>query len=456
MFSVAHGKFSCNTKTHKKFADSIDLIIGQKLSVLAETVNIISPEPSSCIFRDFKDDLLSSTFKSTSVLFRQGIMSAIKIDKRRGLKRCSIFLIESFTDFVGIYTKVSNEFFKPNGFYLVVLISGIIPEIDKIFELMLEKQMFNVEAVFEDEDHRVVFKSFMPFKAGSCNQVKPIITKAVDPSTNSLSSEVKKIFPNKLRNLHGCPIRISISNDSEPFIFATRLNNGSYKLSGGDITLINALAENLNFKINYTYIGPEGVFFDNGTTYGPLKALKDGYADLSVSNWWLTPKRLDYFDSTGPYIIEPILLLVPPGQYFTTIEKLLFPFSLVSWISISICFIVGFLVIWIAKCQPRSIQNFVFGTGVRYPFLNMFIGCIGGTQRVLPRRNFARVLLMIFLLFSLVIRTLYQASFYQLLRSNQQHNPILTIDDVIKQEFKFYTSQQTYQIYQVSEAIKSR
>jgi hypothetical protein len=98
----------------------------------------------------------------------------------------------------------------------------------------------------------------------------------------------------------------------------------------------------------------------------------------------------------------------------------------------------------------------VFGTGVRTPCLNLFIAFIGGAQKKLPGRNFARFLLMIFLMYSLVIRTLYQASFYELLRSNKRHEEVQSIDEMIEKDFKFYVGIGNEDFLQKTEAIKNR
>lgn len=68
----------------------------------------------------------------------------------------------------------------------------------------------------------------------------------------------------------------------------------------------------------------------------------------------------------------------------------------------------------------------------------MFTAFIGGTQRPLPKRNFARFLLMMFLIFSLVIRTVYQGAFYQLLKSNKRHKGVQSMDEIVKSDFQFF------------------
>jgi hypothetical protein len=71
--------------------------------------------------------------------------------------------------------------------------------------------------------------------------------------------------------------------------------------------------------------------------------------------------------------------------------------------------------------------------------MNLLAALVGGTQSRLPKRNFARFLLILFLLFSIVIRTLYQGSFYQLLNSNQQKEPVKSLEEMMSKGFNFYS-----------------
>lgn len=290
--------------------------------------------------------------------------------------------------------------------------------------------------VFENEKKGISALTFNPFNDHNCHDTKPeIINEFVNGSF--INSE-EQLYPDKMKNLHNCPIRVSISNDTEPYVFARLDGNGKYQLGGVDIKLIQTLSKLLKFKINITFIGPEGYFSSNGSGVGTLKTLLEQKADLSLSDWWLNVNRLKFFDSSTAYKGESIIFLVPPGQELSTVEKLLFPFSVLLWTLIGLCFLIGFLLIFVIKFQSNSVQSFVFGTNVSSPCLNMIVGFIGGSQRILPKRNFARFLLMLFLLFSLVIRTLYQGSFFKLLHENVRYKEVESISELVEKKYQVY------------------
>jgi hypothetical protein len=418
------------------------------------TVNIISSDKlENFASKDFRNNLLSEIFVSSTVACRYESSNATrKLFRRR--RSFMIFAIQTFEEFLDIHEKIIRDIFKFNGRYLVVLTCGIIAETREIFKLLWKLQIFNVNVMFEDENGEVLVQTFLPFNAQNCNDTTPIlINKFKD---GKFINGTDNFFPQKMKNLHNCPVRVAIAIDNQPYIIQRTSMNGSHDLTGRDIHVLKSLSKSLNFRIDYTYIGEEGYFYPNGTSIGPLKTLLDGDADISISNWWLKESRLKFFDTTIPYAADQLVFVVPPGKELSALEKLVYPFKLLTWVAILFCFLIGFVIIFIIKRQTRNMQDFVFGTGVKHPYLNLFEVFLGVSQKKLPGRNFARFLLMMFLMYSLVIRTVYQASFYQLLKSNKQHMEVQTVDEIIEKEFKFYVYLGNEDVYHSSAALKSR
>jgi hypothetical protein len=426
-------------------------VYATKMSTIP-TINLISAEDSNKFrVKDFIDELLAKALPSSKFALRLESAAKLRaINKRRRLN--NIFVLETFVEFLQLKRKITAENFKFNGHYphsLLVFISGEIKEVQEIFQILWKLQIYNVNVMFEDENGEVLVQTFMPFNAQNCNETTPIlINKFKD---GKFINGTDKFFPNKMKNLHNCPIRIAISNDIDPFIFVKSEN-----LSGRDIALANVLAESLNFSIYYTYIGPEGFLLENGSAIGTLKVLLDHKADLSISDWWLKVNRLKFFEASTSYISDNLILIVPPGCEFTALEKLIYPFAGLSWILVISCMIFGFAVIFFVQKRSTKVQDFVFGSGVRHPYLNLFVAFIGDSQNFLPRRNFARFLLMMFLMYSLIIRTLYQGSFFQLMQSNQRHSEVQSIDEMIKNDFKLYVIDGVTDVTQMLKTLENR
>jgi hypothetical protein len=102
-------------------------------------------------------------------------------------------------------------------------------------------------------------------------------------------------------------------------------------------------------------------------------------------------------------------LVYATGEEYNPYEKLLLPFQLESWICCGIVFGCGMLVIFLINLiNNKRIRILLFGRHVESPAFNILVAFFGQTQHILPRRSFARFLLMLLILSCLIIRTGYQ------------------------------------------------
>lgn len=401
---------------------------------------------------DFCNEILLSVENLNIAVHNENIDPYKKLQDRK--RQLLLIVIENFTQFLTVYSNISPKTFKFNGFIIITLLKGHVPEVQEMFGLLWKLQIVNINVMFCDKHGSVKVETFMPFNEIACDDTTPIVINEFKGS--KFVKGVANLFPEKTHNLHNCPIKVSTSNDSTPSILAQRLQNGTYRLDGRDIKLLKTLSEIIRFSINYTFIGPEGFFLANGTSEGPFKALYEGEADISISKWWLKENRIKFFDFTNAYIIDQVSFIVPPGSELTPFEKLIFPFSYNVWIGIFVIFVIGFCVILIVKKKSKISQEFVFGTAVKTPFFNMIIAFLGGTQTILPKGNFPRTLLMIFLMYTLVIRTLYQAGYYELMQSSIKHKEVQSIDEMLAKGFTFLTLPLTADVFQGSDLIGKR
>jgi hypothetical protein len=415
----------------------------------ASTINFIAANS----LNSFKaKEFFSHVSKSAMFAYRRETAGGIKeVLKRK--RTYTALSVESFSDFEEIYKSIDEKLFRFSGFYLIVLVDGDISEVQKMFEHLWQLQIYNANVMFEDENGEVLVKTFMPFSPGKCGDTTPVLINKFKDGKFQNSDE---LFPKKLKNLHNCPIRVAVTNDNPPCVIETFSAEGTQQLSGRDIDVLRSLSESLNFKVDYSYVGPVGYFFENGTSVGPFKTILDNNTDMSISNWWLKQSRVGTFGFSNSYASDKLVFIIPPGKKFTALEKLIYPFKLTSWTLIVMVFVVGILVILIVQFQSKTVRDFVFGTGVKTPLLNLFVAFIGGNQKKLPRRNFARFLLMMFLIYSLIIRTVYQGSYFELMKSNRGHKKVQSIKEMIDKNFKFYTFKGNEDIYHPTLEIAKR
>jgi hypothetical protein len=76
-----------------------------------------------------------------------------------------------------------------------------------------------------------------------------------------------------------------------------------------------------------------------------------------------------------------------------------------TWICIGVTLSMALLTIQLINFMSVKVQKFIFGRDIRTPTLNLANIFLNGSQNRVPGRNFARFLLILFIIWSLIIRT---------------------------------------------------
>lgn len=116
----------------------------------------------------------------------------------------------------------------------------------------------------------------------------------------------------------------------------------------------------------------------------------------------------EYWHVTTSFDDVSIIILTTPGEEYTKWEKLLLPFDLQTWIFFSIIFGLAFMSTFLINQMKENIRNLFLGSSSKYPAYNVLGTFFGISQTREPDGNFARIILMFFILFCLVMRTAYQ------------------------------------------------
>jgi len=139
-------------------------------------------------------------------------------------------------------------------------------------------------------------------------------------------------------------------------------------------------------------------------------------------------------------VAKELYFVVPQGELYTEWEKLFLPFDLATWLLIIATFAAAFaVIIVINNFTKQFVKNFVFGRRVKTPSLNVLKIFFGMDQTILPRRNFARFLLTLFLIWTLIIRTCYQGLLFENLIGDGRKPAIKTIDEMLERNFTYHT-----------------
>ena len=195
----------------------------------------------------------------------------------------------------------------------------------------------------------------------------------------------------------------------------------SYKLEGATNEIMKMLSSNLNFEIEYNLFDEE--------------EFKQVYYDLRI-DLFITYHVLD----CAPVTSSSFVVVVPPGEPYTSYDKLLLPFDDLTWILLLIFFGIGFTVVILVRLSKSlSTNEWVIGSNVRNPALNIFATLMGISLKVLPKTNVARFLLMNWILFCLIFRTAYQGKYFEFMTSNPTKKPIKTFEELADKKIPIYS-----------------
>lgn len=224
---------------------------------------------------------------------------------------------------------------------------------------------------------------------------------------STMSWENSIFFPKKYQNFNGCDLK------------EAKFYNTSLALE-----LIPELSIFYNFNISHD-------------------RMKWQIDAINLSRYDLIEKMLPY-DGDRKYItstifsIHRITFAVPPGDLYNSFEKMFLMFDRWVWILIVATLSIGFITIQVINYLPKEVQNFVFGRNIRTATLNLFNIFLTGAQFKIPGRNFSRFFLMLFIVWSMIIRTCYQSKLFKLLQADVRKPPIKTLDDLFNNNFTLY------------------
>ena len=425
-------------------------IINQENNFNRTTINLISSEKSV-----FKDGALKLT-KSLNATVAVRLEDIDKVQDIKKRKRFSnVFMIDTQDKFYDLVGQLSADQFNFDGYFLFVVTNSNFTELDKVLLSLWKVYIYNVMVIVQDDDDYISLVTFVPFKKKSCGNTTPVVVNQF--INGSFVKSITNLFPKKFRNLYNCPIRIG-AFEIPPAVLRKQHENGSFYFEGNDVELMNEISRVMKFKKQFNFVVERsgmGKVFDNGTSTGTIKKVINGEVDLMMGNLFLTSDRMKFMTNSHSYSSMPLIMIVPPGEPLTSFEKLFHPFQPTVWYFLLSVFGFGIFVIFIINYQSDNVQRLVFGDGTRYHYLNMLLIIVGGSQIKLPRSNFARSILMMFLMFCLVQRTLHQGSLYQFLQTDERTAIVPSIDEMIVRDYEFFLFA-TYEEFTKSSKINAR
>ena len=170
----------------------------------------------------------------------------------------------------------------------------------------------------------------------------------------------------------------------------------------------------------------------------PEKTIQDcAECDLSRQNFYVSGSNTQFILSY-PHAYEIHTFAVPPGEPYTDLERMFMMFSFELWIAIVVTFSIAFVTTLSLNFASGKVRNFIAGRDVCNPTMNLISVFLTGGQVKTPGRNFARFLLILFIIWSLIIRTCHQSMLFDLLQADLRRPSIRTLDELFESDLTLH------------------
>lgn len=400
------------------------------------------------IQKSFTEDIHSVdivTFGSTKKFFDQTlttimtrgegrVFKVFRLDPRYKLTyvnfNAAIFLFDSFDSFMRFTMqqflenrKSKAESHSPHKKKNIVYAHNVHEqEINSVHYLYLGPfQRF----VFQENDTL----NLKEIQLASPRHCKSIQWKTINTFGKRFKIWISTMFESKpVRNFHRCEVVFKITK-TFPYESYYNFNDGKgFHVEGINIALYSELAKALNFT---AFFNP---FLKNESGHEYYLHPSKGVEVQCIN---VLQMKSNYF-LTQPHDYNVFLYLVPPGEPYTNFEKLFLAFDEATWIMIGVTFSIAFFTIVCLIFMSRVVQERAFGSQVKAPWFNVISVFFGISQHVVPRRSFARFLLMSFIVYSLIIRTAYQGKSFEFLQKDVRKSPIRSLKEMNEKGMKLF------------------
>ncbi|KAM7348209.1 uncharacterized protein ACRADG_007625 [Cochliomyia hominivorax] len=343
---------------------------------------------------------------------------------------CNMILIDSYKSLEKANLKEYNKNYDTFEYYFIFLHAPdeiAHKDMELIFRYCFNNYWLHCNVMMLRTNGEILVYTYFPFKENHCFQTQPEIIN--EYKNNRFVNE--EIFPDKLSNLHGCPMKVTTWN-SPPFVM-NRPNKRypNLKVTGFEMIIVNALSQTMNFTIDIEWIQ----FYRNQSPDANLlKKLENRETNITLGFFRLTAERDKIATPTFVtyYVpLKPLILRKLASHELMGI--LTFPFDKTTWILMILIYtIIGIINV----IQTKQIKGGIFQT---------FEIIIGVTVKDVPEKISSRLRFMTTILSSFIFRSIYQSLLFFLFRTNFYQAPPVTLDDLAAEGYQFVATELTMQ-----------
>ncbi|CAO1310415.1 unnamed protein product [Diamesa serratosioi] len=401
------------------------------------TVNICSA-PINDNQKLVMDDIINEIIMQSESVFQIEEYSFLNASNEKRFH--NVILIGNYASFRHIYNCLLADNFVYQGYFLFVLVDYYheqYVEMAQVLEDLWQIYIVNVNILMRTPLNNILdMFTYYPFTPTYCGKVYPVL---INQFINSQFQNAGNYFVDTVKNFHQCTLSVATFNIIP--LMMVEITEQTFKLTGIDGYVLQAIAKQLNFTIELVYVTDDvkwGIVYSNGSSTGAIQKVLEGPANFTIGKYSMSHVRNKYLDPSAVYFSSPLIMIIPPGRPLSPFENLMKPFTQLMWLILICILLIAFSVIAILKWKfNETIRHFVLGANNKHPFLNVLSVLLGVCLQRTPNRNFARTLLCVFMLFCLVIRSSYQGALFEILKTDNRDKMMDSIDELIAEDFDF-------------------
>lgn len=120
--------------------------------------------------------------------------------------------------------------------------------------------------------------------------------------------------------------------------------------------------------------------------------------------------------SSVTVFVDNLNFIIASGEPYTQLEKMFMMFDNEVWIALIATLLLAMISIQLMNLISKKIYILVCGREINHPTINLVSTFLTGIQDKTPAKSFARFLLMLFIIWSLIFRTCHQSMLYSYLQ----------------------------------------
>jgi hypothetical protein len=284
------------------------------------------------------------------------------------------------------------------------------------------------------------------FTRENCGRTQLLIVNSFDKMKSKWNTKIKR--HEKFTNFYGCELVLAVFNTKFSPMGTFKIDDkGDAHFGGVAVDIFKLLSKIYNFTPSFQpYESGDQLPFSPNLTFLPV----NNQIKMPNVMFHLThPTDIETLnlESTSTVMENKVILVVTPGEYYTSYEKLLMPFDVTTWVLLIITLTSVVIVVKILNLMAMKFAKFVTNAGLRVPALMVVSTFFGFAQTSLPIKSSVRFIIMMLVLFCLIMRTAYQGVLFELITSQIRHPPPSTLTDLIEKHYSVYTDSHGQHLY---------